>query len=151
MSHTTSISVKPLGVKRYAAIPALRHAYLVTTTKKWEPKSDLQRVFLRRVKAELEARGLSESALTKRVGGPKQKTLNEVMRGRDPRLKTVEQIAKALGVMPPWKLLKDDEPAVRDQQPPVGRQKYYGGSVTQSDIAPSKTGRKAKGRRARRE
>lgn len=142
MSHTTSLSDIPLTVKRYAAIPALRQAIRVTTTRKWEPKSDLQRVFLRRVKAEMEVQGLSENELARRVGGPKQKTLNDVMRGRDPRLKTVEQIAKALGVMPPWKLLKEDEPTAAQPPIPTERKVFIGGTI--SHFPPSKTGHRGK-------
>jgi len=70
------------------------------------PRTNLQRIFLKRVREELDARGLSENALSKRVGGPAQKTLNGVMNGTDPRLATVSQIAEALGIQP-WKLLTE--------------------------------------------
>ena len=70
----------------------------------WEPKTDLQKLFLKRIQEELDARGLSRNALCSRVGGPPQTTFNDVMRGADPRLETIHQIATALG-MPAWKLL----------------------------------------------
>lgn len=150
MSHTTRLVVNRLNVKRYAAICGFGQAENMAEAKKWEPKSDLQRVFLRRVKDELQAQGVSESELTRRVGGPKQKTLNEVMRGRDPRLKTVEQIAKALGVLPPWKLLKDDEQTSgMPLTPKGGRKQYKGGDISQFPLG--KTGRKGKEKAGRKE
>jgi hypothetical protein len=60
-------------------------------------------VFLKRLREELAARGLSANALSGHVGGPPQRTLADVLNGADPRLKTVAQIATALG-LEPWRL-----------------------------------------------
>lgn len=85
--------------------------------KKKAPKTTLQALFIRRVQQEMDARDLSENALCARVGGLKQRTLNDVMNGADPRLETVYKIATALGINP-WHLFLEaqDIPAnVRDR------------------------------------
>lgn len=65
----------------------------------------LRELFVRRVREEMYAQELSVNALSKRVGAPRQTTLNDVLaKGADPRLETVYQTAFALGVQP-WELL----------------------------------------------
>lgn len=59
---------------------------------------------MKRVQEEMDRIGLSENALSKRVGGPPQKTINSVMNGTDPTIATVSQIATGLGVHA-WELL----------------------------------------------
>lgn len=63
-----------------------------------EIRSDLQGVFLRRVKEELARQQLSQNQLSRRDGAPAQKTINDVLNGADPRLETVQAFANALGV-----------------------------------------------------
>jgi ribosome-binding protein aMBF1 (putative translation factor) len=94
-----------LTCKRLVAKGDLRHFSGVSKSKK-EPKSVLQEVFLRRVREELDRQGLSENALSKRVGAPPQRTINSTMNGRDPTLATVNAFAIGLGVHP-WQLLVD--------------------------------------------
>lgn len=74
-------------------------------TKKREPRSQLQAVFLKRVREEMAAQGLlhqdgrpNVTQLSKRHGAPSQTTINDVMRGADPRLGTVQAFAIALEV-----------------------------------------------------
>jgi transcriptional regulator with XRE-family HTH domain len=74
--------------------------------RKKAPASVLQEVFLKRLREELERQGLSGNALSRRAGAPAQMTINDVMNGADPRLKTVDQIARALGI-PAWHLLTE--------------------------------------------
>ena len=71
-----------------------------------QPKSVLQALFIKRVWEELGERGLSPNALSQRPGGPAQKTLDDALAGSDPRLKTVSEIAVALGIQP-WELLME--------------------------------------------
>lgn len=66
--------------------------------KKKEPQSRLQAIFIKRVFEELARQGISQNQLSQRERGPDQKTLNDVLNGADPRLKTVQQIALALDV-----------------------------------------------------
>lgn len=101
--------------KRSAAFSAFRHRLRVPRKRKHPPtapKTDLQAVFLKRVGEQLAVLGISRLALSKRVGGPPQKTLNDVMNGADPRLETVHQIATALGV-PAWTLFVESVQAER--------------------------------------
>lgn len=79
-----------------------------------EPKTDLQRLFLKRVQEELDRRGLSRKALSERAGGPSQTTFNDTMRGSDPRLKTVHEIATALGIQA-WQLLRESADVEREK------------------------------------
>lgn len=83
------------------------------STRKKEPKTALQELFLKRVREEMKHRGIpSTNALANRAGAPRQSTLNDVMNGADPSLETVTKIAFALGVEP-WRLLVEEDPAVR--------------------------------------
>ena len=90
-----------------ANLVAEQHNPMKAAGKK-SPKTPLQALFLRRVQQELDARGLSQNALCGRVGGLKQRTLNDVMNGADPRLETVYQVATALGINP-WHLFVEAE------------------------------------------
>lgn len=67
-------------------------------TKTRAPKTKLQEIFLKRVREEMDKQRLNVTALSKRVGAPAQTTLNDIMRGADPRLESVHAIATALGV-----------------------------------------------------
>jgi transcriptional regulator with XRE-family HTH domain len=68
------------------------------TKRTWEIRSDLQAIFLRRVKEELARQEISQNQLSKREGAPAQKTINDMLKGADPRLETVQSVADALGV-----------------------------------------------------
>ena len=54
--------------KPAAAQVVFGHIYRMGARTK-APRTNLQRIFLKRVREELDARGLSENALSKRVGG----------------------------------------------------------------------------------
>jgi transcriptional regulator with XRE-family HTH domain len=69
-------------------------------------------VFVKRLKEELQRQGISINALSRREGAPKQRTLNDVVNGADPRLETVDQIATALGV-PAWTLFVEQDQYTR--------------------------------------
>lgn len=64
------------------------------------PKTRLQEIFLKRVREEMDRQGLNVNSLSRRVGAPAQSTLNDIMRGADPRLESVHGIATALGIEP---------------------------------------------------
>jgi hypothetical protein len=95
------LAVSRLNVKRHAANVFSHHLAGMTTTRHKRPQSVLQELFMKRVREEMA--GLSENELSKRPGGPRQKTLNDVLNGADPRLKTVHEIATALN-RPAWTL-----------------------------------------------
>lgn len=83
-----------------------------------EPRTNLQRVFMRRVQQEMTRQHIrSRNALTKRVGAPPQTTFNGVMNGADPTLETVSQIAEALGVQA-WTLFIEREASEGDSPAP---------------------------------
>jgi transcriptional regulator with XRE-family HTH domain len=96
-----------------------------------KPASTLQELFLKRVQEELDRQGLSRNALAGRVGGPSQTTFNDVMQGHDPRLKTVSEIATALGVQP-WELFTERR---------VGESRRANGTVQNFPAFPSIIGR----------
>lgn len=103
MSTRHSLAVYRYQVKRSAAnYPFVHFPVVPKNARKLrkEAKSPLQEIFIRRVWAELDARGLTPNALAQRVGGPAQKTLDDALKGSDPRLLTVFQTAQALGVQP---------------------------------------------------
>ncbi len=91
--------------KRYAANFIFGHVLDMAKRRK-APKTTLQTVFLKRVQEEMVRQKISRNALAKRVGAPRQRTLNDVMNGADPRLETVFQIATALGI-PAWQLMTE--------------------------------------------
>lgn len=69
------------------------------------PETQLQAVFVRRVKEEMGE--MSVSQLARRTGAPPQTTLNDVLNaGAVPGLTVVAQIAFALGVHA-WELMKE--------------------------------------------
>lgn len=77
---------------------------------KKKPKTPLQELFIRRV---LEEKGeLSATAIAGRKGGPKQRTLNDILNGADPRLEAVYRIATALNI-PAWQLFLEKADVVR--------------------------------------
>lgn len=84
------------------------------SSRKKKPKTALQELFIKRVQEEMDAKGLSQNAVSSRVGGPPQKTFNDVMNGADPRLETVSQIAFALSV-PVWRLMMERSDAAAQQ------------------------------------
>lgn len=67
--------------------------------KKKPLRSHLQAVFLKRVREEMEAQGLTSiNQLAAREGAPPQTTLNDILSMQsDPRLSQVQKIAVALG------------------------------------------------------
>jgi transcriptional regulator with XRE-family HTH domain len=97
------LAVPRYRVKRSAAKAVIADASSMATVRQKPPKTALQKLFLKRVQQEMDAKGLSRNAVASRVGGPPQRTFNDVMNGADPRLETVAQIAYALGLNP-WEL-----------------------------------------------
>lgn len=72
-------------------------------------ESPLQTLFVKRVLEEMEARGLNPYAMSRRIGGPKQKTLDDVLYGGAvPRITLIYQAAVALEVQP-WELLRESD------------------------------------------
>jgi hypothetical protein len=98
--------------KRYAVNQDFRQIAVVRKPgKKREIRSPLQAVFLKRVQEEMANQRINPNQLSKRVGAPRQTTINDVMLGADPRLETVHGIAIALGV-PAVSLLTESRTAV---------------------------------------
>lgn len=85
----------------------MRKRYAKGRTK--EPKTRAQALFIARVKALLDEKGMSENSLAAIRGAPPQRTINDAMRGADPRLSTVVGIASALGLQA-WQLVYEEQP-----------------------------------------
>jgi transcriptional regulator with XRE-family HTH domain len=104
MSTPQILAVNRLERKRSAVSEHLGHVSPVHKTKlqglKTQLKTPIHEVFIRRVRQELERQGVSVNGLCQRVGGPKQTTLNDALRGSDPTLTTIFQTAFALGIAP---------------------------------------------------
>ena len=98
MSHGEILAENRSESKRYAARRNFGHRLRLMPAKKKEPKSPLQKIFLKRVQEEMDRQGLTRNKLSERVGAPPQTTLNDIMNGADPRLENVHGIAFALGV-----------------------------------------------------
>ena len=97
---TTTLTENRYKSKRYAVRPRFGQRLPMPTMRRKDSQATLLKLFLKRVDEELDRRGLSRNALSKRVGGPPQSTFNEVMNGADPHLSTIGQIATALGIQP---------------------------------------------------
>lgn len=122
MSSLQTLAENRYNVKRSAATRLLGHFRGMATSKKnrvSKPhKTTTQTLFVKRVLWELEQRELSVDALSKRVGGPRQKTLDDVIYGGAvPRLTLIHQTAVALD-MSAWELLQEP-PAEAKKQPKV--------------------------------
>lgn len=90
---------------------------MATTRKKREPRkleTELQALFVNRVKDELEVRGWSLLTLSQRHGGPAYKTLYDAIeRGAVPGLTLISKIAAGFGNVHPWELLRQPEQPAR--------------------------------------
>ena len=71
---------------------------------KRRPKTTLNALFMKRVEEEIEAQRATQNQVANRVGAVRQRTLNDILNGADPRLSTVFQVATAIGCQP-WELL----------------------------------------------
>lgn len=111
MSHTQTLAENRYERKRYA-VSGKKGQFCGMATKPKEPLSDLHKLFLKRVQEELDHRGLSRKGLSERTGGPSQTTFNDTMRGADPRLSTINEIATALGIQA-WQLFIESADASR--------------------------------------
>lgn len=111
MSHLERLTENRLERKRNAVKGEFGHLSGVRNTSKptktREPRSQLQAVFLKRVHEAMKAQGLihddgrpNGTKLSKRHGAPSQTTINDVLRGADPRLETVQAFATALELAP---------------------------------------------------
>lgn len=112
MSHAQSLAENRYQSKRYAVSREKGHLFRMAAKVK-EPKTPLQALFLKRVQEEMDKRGLSRAGLSGRTGGPSQTTFNDTMRGSDPRLETVYEIATALGIQA-WQLLRESADVERE-------------------------------------
>lgn len=95
-----------LEVQRHAAKGYLAHRPAVTKTKRAKPpKTETQAIVMQRIIAELETQKLNPTSLARRANKVGlQRTLADILAGADPRLKTLDTVAKALGVAA-WRLL----------------------------------------------
>jgi transcriptional regulator with XRE-family HTH domain len=82
---------------------------------KAQPKSQLQRRFIRRLDEEMKARQISQATLASRTKGLDgdeevgQTTISAILRGKhDPKLGTVSSICRALG-LPAWSLMLEPD------------------------------------------
>lgn len=73
---------------------------------KWRPKTHLQALFLKRLVQEMAAQNLNTNSLSKREWAPPQRTIHDVLAGRDPTLETVWRLAIALDV-PAHELMRE--------------------------------------------
>lgn len=77
------------------------------------PETPLQELFIKRVREEMVAQGLSENGLAARIKYLPQRTISDVLNtGKVPKLTTVYQIAIALGVHP-WELMRPKDGVAR--------------------------------------
>lgn len=102
----------------------------VDSPKRWEPKSLLQRVFIKRVRQEMERLHLNPFSLSKREGAPPYRTIIDALAGRDPSLETVSAFADGLGI-PAYELLREGA-AVADQRHPVTQMPGYAPMLQES-------------------
>lgn len=102
MSISQTVTENRVSGKRNAVREYFGHVVTMRDpnkpTKKRQPKSPLQEVFLKRVLEEMGRQGVNPTQLSKRVGAPKQTTLNDILNGADPRLEQVYKTAVALDV-----------------------------------------------------
>lgn len=111
MNHSQTLAENRYNCKRSAASLAFRHSPGVIRSDrkpKKTPKTETQALFIERIWEELDNQEITPNGLAQRKNGPKQRTLNDVLNGSEPRLTAVHQIAAGLGVQP-WELLKHKE------------------------------------------
>lgn len=68
--------------------------------KSWAPASDLQITFIHQLNEAMRVRGLNPHSLSKRKHAPPQRTINDIIRGRDTKLEQIEKLGKALNLSP---------------------------------------------------
>jgi hypothetical protein len=100
MSITSNLADYRYLSKRNAATSALGQLCAMGRIRKKrpprEPMTELHALFVRRVREEMKARGLNPHQLEEY--GVKQRTLADTLRGTDPRLSTIYETARALGM-----------------------------------------------------
>lgn len=106
MRHDESLAENRLRSKRQTVRTGIGHCSPMKKTREVRAQlAGLQAVFLKRVQQEMVSQGLvnqdgepNGNALARRHGAPPQTTINDTLRGADPRLGTVQKFANALEV-----------------------------------------------------